>query len=187
MTMIFSHASQCAGKEPFATPQLAHDVARRRQREHKNNEAYRCAHCGFWHIGARLRKPKKAGDADMPTWRTERKAKLRKRLFKRDGNACFYCGRELWIEPKPHYNRGGKFMWMQKPNATIEHLLDRSLGGRFTMANLVLAHEYCNSPRAQMTLEEKLASRGTYLRPHLYRPTGPGTPITPTNSTLEKA
>lgn len=56
MTVAFHPASQCTGKERFGTPQLAHDIARRRQREHKSNEAYRCDYCGFWHIGQRLKK-----------------------------------------------------------------------------------------------------------------------------------
>lgn len=113
----------------------------------------------------------------MPTWRTARKRHIREQLFKRDGDKCFYCGRELWIKPTPHHNKRGEVMWMQKPNATIEHLVDRRLGGTFALSNLVLAHEYCNSPRAQMSPEDKLASRGTYLRPHLNDPRGPGAPL----------
>jgi hypothetical protein len=40
----------CEGKERFATAQLAHRIARRRQAR-KPGVMYRCKYCGGWHIG----------------------------------------------------------------------------------------------------------------------------------------
>jgi hypothetical protein len=52
----------CNGKEAFSDPQSARAVILRikrnakssrlkRQRDFANREAYRCRHCGQWHIG----------------------------------------------------------------------------------------------------------------------------------------
>ena len=48
-------AAMCQGKETFASPQLARDVAGRRQRRGQKVDAYRCKVCCQWHIGARNR------------------------------------------------------------------------------------------------------------------------------------
>lgn len=39
----------CLGKEPFARPQLAWKVARRRR--YVGVQVYRCDHCGLFHFG----------------------------------------------------------------------------------------------------------------------------------------
>lgn len=51
MTELRDHASQCAGKEPYATSGLAHRVAKRRNDHGKLVKVYHCPHCGAWHMG----------------------------------------------------------------------------------------------------------------------------------------
>lgn len=49
---IRREAADCRGKEAFASPELAHEVAARmRRRRGCPLQTYRCAHCGSWHIG----------------------------------------------------------------------------------------------------------------------------------------
>jgi predicted RNA-binding Zn-ribbon protein involved in translation (DUF1610 family) len=51
--------SQCAGKEPFSSPQVAAKVIARWTRSKRKQgkkldrivQSYRCPHCGFFHIG----------------------------------------------------------------------------------------------------------------------------------------
>lgn len=59
---------ECAGKERFDRPSLAHEVARRRTGKGKPGEVYRCGTCFAWHIGAggyrkRRRTPRTVGHA----------------------------------------------------------------------------------------------------------------------------
>lgn len=49
---------QCAGKEPYATANLAQKVCARRNdsrkfrhKDERKLQPYRCLHCGKWHIG----------------------------------------------------------------------------------------------------------------------------------------
>lgn len=51
-------------------------------------------------------------------------------LIERDGPACVWCGRELWLA-----------------DLTAEHLLPRSRGGHGTRENLVVACRHCNRAR----------------------------------------
>ena len=54
-------AVSCAGKVRFDSAALAHAIAKRRGKARKVNhddarrrrEAYRCKHCGGWHLGGR--------------------------------------------------------------------------------------------------------------------------------------
>jgi len=46
-------AAMCRGKESFASPKLARDVAKRRQRRGQPVESYRCKVCDQWHVGGR--------------------------------------------------------------------------------------------------------------------------------------
>lgn len=48
--------SSCRGKERFDSARLAHAVIRRGEFTHRPRDAYRCSHCGFYHIGSKLRK-----------------------------------------------------------------------------------------------------------------------------------
>lgn len=56
-TVIHEPLLQCAGKVRFESAALARKVARQRGRGGKGRKgnkpgvAYRCAHCGGWHIG----------------------------------------------------------------------------------------------------------------------------------------
>lgn len=51
------YAGQCAGKVKFESAVLAHRAARR-ARLTKVRTAYRCPHCGRWHIGSSAWAPK---------------------------------------------------------------------------------------------------------------------------------
>lgn len=58
----------------------------------------------------------------------------RQNIFKRDGNACQYCG-------SPH-------------DLTLDHVLPKSRSGRSTWDNLVTACKNCNSKKGDSTPEE---------------------------------
>ena len=59
-------------------------------------------------------------------------------LLKRDGNTCFYCGKEL------------------KEDISLEHLIPLSAGGKNILGNMVLAHKQCNHEQGSKTLVEKI-------------------------------
>lgn len=68
-------------------------------------------------------------------------------LLRRDGYECFFCGRKLENEGHPE-------------NApTLEHLLAIASGGNNHISNLALAHQYCNSRAADMSLIDKIKLR----------------------------
>lgn len=50
--------AQCAGKEKYETPALAHAVARRRNRRSRDTRVnpYRCQYCGHYHMGTGRRR-----------------------------------------------------------------------------------------------------------------------------------
>lgn len=48
----FGEVASCVGKEAFSSPSRAHAVIARRRRNHgPPSIAYRCDHCGAWHVG----------------------------------------------------------------------------------------------------------------------------------------
>lgn len=66
----------------------------------------------------------------------QRKVRLtRDNIFKRDGNACQYCG-------------------TTRERMTIDHVFPRSRGGRNTWENLVSACERCNGRKNNRTPDE---------------------------------
>lgn len=71
----------------------------------------------------------------------------RRRVFKRDGYQCGYCG--------------------SKRNLTIDHIVPRSKGGGNTWDNLVTCCSKCNNQKDSKTLEEA----GMKLRVKPYEPT----------------
>jgi len=46
----------CWGKVAFDTAFLAVEVNARRTKRGKKNQPYRCAFCGKWHLGRRIKK-----------------------------------------------------------------------------------------------------------------------------------
>ena len=44
----------CVGKQAFASPKLAHEVAKRRNGRNRPSAVYRCGCCAAWHIGTPL-------------------------------------------------------------------------------------------------------------------------------------
>ena len=65
-----------------------------------------------------------------------------KRLLKRDGRECFYCGIHLKDE-----------------EITIEHVLNKTHGGNGNMNNLVLSHMICNHAAGEMSIADKVRMR----------------------------
>lgn len=61
-------------------------------------------------------------------------------LLDRDGPECFYCGHP-----------------MDEP--TVEHLVSLSQGGLNHLANLALAHAYCNQEAGTLSVVEKVRLR----------------------------
>lgn len=56
---VYSAETQCAGKRPYVTKDEAKRAAKRSEASFGRMHAYRCAHCGDYHIG---HKPKIAYD-----------------------------------------------------------------------------------------------------------------------------
>lgn len=83
--------------------------------------------------------------AEAPTPRTDLSVSLakrmRQRLRERDGDDCWYCGRDLGED------------------ATLEHLVPKSKGGMNGLANYVLAHAACNQAAADIPLVDKIELR----------------------------
>lgn len=74
-------------------------------------------------------------------------------LRRRDGDACFYCGKLMRFPLDAGPLRNAR-------RATIEHLIDQARGGIVSHGNSVLAHDRCNSARSPLkTVAEKIASR----------------------------
>ncbi len=65
----------------------------------------------------------------------------RRKLIERDGDGCWFCGTGLGDD------------------ATIEHLIPKSKGGRNSIANYVLAHRKCNADAADLPLVAKIEMR----------------------------
>lgn len=73
---------------------------------------------------------------DMP----RHQVKIKADVFARDGGICFYCKRNLSLAYCPD---GAKF----HDSATVDHLLEKSKGGLFTLENLVCCCDHCNRKR----------------------------------------
>lgn len=67
--------------------------------------------------------------------------KRRQKLRDRDGDECWFCGLPLGAD------------------ATIEHLVPKSNGGRNALANYALAHSRCNQKAANLPLVKKIEMR----------------------------
>lgn len=66
------------------------------------------------------------------------KARLRERLFARQGGHCHYCREQMTM--RDHHDAP-----VRSTDATIEHLVPRALGGGNTPQNLVAACSRCNA------------------------------------------
>lgn len=76
----------------------------------------------------------------------KRVALSRVNIYKRDGQACVYCG--------------------HKDNLTLDHVLPRSRGGRDSWDNLVTACQRCNTEKGDRTPEEaEMVMRHKPFRP----------------------
>jgi hypothetical protein len=65
------------------------------------------------------------------------------------GNHCWWCGHEMFPPSVTSYS-GDQPVRLE---ATIEHIVPQSLGGKTVASNLALAHECCNSFRNTETWE----------------------------------
>jgi len=63
-------------------------------------------------------------------------------LIRRDGRACFYCGRDVADE-----------------DASVEHVVPLNAGGTDHMANKVLADKRCNSEAGHLSVIQKVKLR----------------------------
>lgn len=79
---------------------------------------------------------------EAPNPSQKKRASRLKTLRARDGNECFYCGRELGTH-----------------DVTLEHLLSEKDGGSMRLANLALAHKKCNELAADLAVVEKVLLR----------------------------
>lgn len=79
-----------------------------------------------------------------PTKRTQGSFR-RRQLLDRDGDNCFYCGRELGAD------------------MTVEHLVSVNQGGPDRLENLVPAHQRCNQEAGNMAVMEKIKLRERLL------------------------
>lgn len=75
------------------------------------------------------------------------KEKFYEQLIKRDGDKCFYTGIE-----------------MTKENASIEHLIPISRGGKNNLDNLVLCLKEENLKMANLSLVEKIKYKISFLK-----------------------
>ncbi len=56
MSVVGPFESQCAGKVRYFSRRSAAGDARRVGSRLYRLDAYRCPHCGFWHVGSRVPK-----------------------------------------------------------------------------------------------------------------------------------
>ncbi|CAJ0719441.1 hypothetical protein LMG6871_02867 [Ralstonia edaphis] len=63
-------------------------------------------------------------------------------LLRRDGSACFYCGKDTTEDDR-----------------SLEHLVPRAHGGPNHLSNLVLAHRKCNTDAGHLSVMEKIRRR----------------------------
>ncbi|MDR5883672.1 HNH endonuclease [Caballeronia sp. LZ032] len=86
-----------------------------------------------------------------PTLQASKKRKKRqatiRRLLRRDGNTCFYCG-----------------LKMSEEEATIEHFVALASGGPDHPDNLALAHANCNLRAGSLSAVAKVRLRSRILR-----------------------
>lgn len=66
---------------------------------------------------------------------------LKMRLHAQQNGLCWLCGKPM---PEPIY---GPKINIKKEVPTLDHVIPRSKGGRFAIANFKLAHMGCNSRR----------------------------------------
>jgi len=76
-------------------------------------------------------------------------------LIERDGRECFYCGGGF-----PHTDHEGN----DPLRMTVDHVFERSNGGTSHIANLVLAHQFCNEAVANMSVSEKFRYRDEHYK-----------------------
>lgn len=91
---------------------------------------------------------KTGNDAELfPTGRRVKSGGLRKRklkmLIERDGNECFFCGKEFTEENPP----------------SLEELFPRTCGGSTHIANQALACPECNQEAGNLSVVEKVKIR----------------------------
>ena len=86
------------------------------------------------------------GSWTAPIQRTKKRPSLSTKMYfalvERDTSACFYCGHHV-----------------TEDEATIEHLVARSMGGPNHIANYVLAHAHCNQTAGNLSVAEKVRLR----------------------------
>lgn len=82
---------------------------------------------------------------------TERRRRIRKRLYKRQKGLCWICGGRMSISlasaGSPYY-------------ATFDHLDPKANGGTNAQTNLRLAHKKCNAQRGCLPVVHTMIAAG---------------------------
>lgn len=91
----------------------------------------------------RLRKPSKALLGRLDTAKAQ---DWRRKHFKRQGGKCFYCGRQLVLEPPNARNI-----------ATLDHVTPLSRGGAHHWENTVASCGPCNREKGASSAESFVA------------------------------
>jgi len=77
----------------------------------------------------------------------EREHRKRVEIYNKTGGRCYFCGRELEINP----------LYPTDNEMTIDHLIPRSKGGSNKYANKVPACKYCNNLKSNRMITDKLS------------------------------
>lgn len=99
----------------------------------------------------------------------DQKIALRHDLWKEVNGRCPYCGTKMWANGIHKPRRGSR-------QATIEHIVPRSMGGTDDLKNLTCSCRSCDSGRGSLLHEDFLIIRkyddwmklGTFTRHHRY-------------------
>lgn len=99
----------------------------------------------------------------------KRKRRIRLARFKEQGGLCFYCGLPMchpWADAQATYSklfkldlRQRKLICQKSLQCTAEHLMPKSVGGKYTKVNLVAACIFCNNKRDHNAVKEHLDYR----------------------------
>lgn len=72
-------------------------------------------------------------------------------LFEEQGNRCYYCGGECWMEPDGKMREGQEIWKYNGKCFVLEHKIPLARGGLDTTANVVGACDACNTKKRTMT------------------------------------
>lgn len=80
--------------------------------------------------------------------KSERRQRVKKDVYERDGGLCRYCGRDLDLDFN-NYRR----KTMLPRIATVDHLLEKRKGGLYSRDNLWCCCQKCNNKRDHLGMK----------------------------------